>query len=435
MSVTSTRAASALAVTVLAAGLAGCGGDASQTPSTTPSPERSALVRVPGDATLTQAGERVAEGGVILIEAGTYHETLETSAADVTIRGVDRNTVIIDGELNRSNGIVATGPRVAVENLTVRNHLQNGVLITGMTDASGAGVARGPDGYVQQNIPDPVPGYLVQRVTAQNNGLYGIYAFNRSGGVIRENLASGGSDSGIYVGQCAACASVVADNVVTSNAVGLEFANASQVLVTGNRITGNRVGISVLSNYLEAHGPTRDLQIVGNVITQNRNPKTPEQADGGFGIGIGLGGTRGTVVRNNRISDNGNVGIWVTSSEDFAPQGTRVGATLWSGQSVDIAFTPAAGVAGSGNCFTDSGAHTTQPANLTTASCTAALAPARWLPPSGPSGVPFAQVPLPAQRPGLSGVDDSPRPVPDRANLPDLTSVPMPPASLLEKSS
>lgn len=67
----------------------------------------------------------------------------------------------------------------------------------------------------------------MQKVTAQNNGLYGIYAFNRTGGVIRDNLASGGSDAGVYVGQCADCGAVVSGNVVESNAVGIELANAS----------------------------------------------------------------------------------------------------------------------------------------------------------------------------------------------------------------
>src|SRR5690606_13080051 len=101
-----------------------------------------------------------------------------------------------------------------IENLTVRNFLQNGVLVTGVTDESGAGIARGPDGYLPESAPPPVPGYLVQYVTANNNGLYGIYAFNRTGGVIRENLASGGSDSGIYIGQCAACGALVESNVL-----------------------------------------------------------------------------------------------------------------------------------------------------------------------------------------------------------------------------
>lgn len=435
MTVSSRPTASMVAVIVLGLALAGCGGADTEERPADPTPERLALVRVPQDASLSEAGDRVADGGVILIAAGTYHETLETAAADVTIRGADRNQVVIDGELDRSNGVVATGPRVAVENLTVRNHLQNGVLVTGMTDKSGAGVARGPNGYVQENIPDPVPGYLVQQVTAQNNGLYGIYAFNRTGGEIRENLASGGSDSGIYVGQCASCQSVVADNVVTSNAVGLEFANASDVTVVGNRIVGNRVGISVLSNYLEAHGPTRGMQVVGNVIADNNNPKTPEQAAGGFGIGIGLGGAQGTVLRNNRITGNGNVGIWVTSSEDFAPEGTTVAATTWGGQGVDIAYTPSPDVLGPDNCFRDSGARVTVPKDLASTACTGELAPGQWQPPQGPAGLPFAQVPLTPERPGLDVVDQSPRTVPDQVALPDLTSVALPPPTLLEKAS
>lgn len=149
----------------LASTLAGCAPT-----SVPPNAAASAVIRVPQDASLAEAGQRVADGGVILISPGVYHESLQVSADDVTVRGLDRNEVVIDGELTRNHGVVATGARVAVENLTVRNFLQNGVLLTGVTDENGAGIARGPDGYVPEAAPPPVPGYLVQYVTANNNG-------------------------------------------------------------------------------------------------------------------------------------------------------------------------------------------------------------------------------------------------------------------------
>ncbi len=222
------------------------------------------------------------------------------------------------------------------------------MLITGVTDENGAGVARGPDGYLPEQSPPPVPGYLVQYVTAENNGLYGIYAFNRTDGVIRDNLASGGSDSGIYVGQCEQCGALVQSNVITFNAAGVELANASGVVITGNRIVHNRIGISVLSNYLEAHGPTRGVEIVGNLIADNDEPQTPAQAGGAFGVGLGLGGTVDAEVRANTISGNDAVGVWITSSEDFAPTGNHVVDNVWGENGVDVAMAASELVPGSG---------------------------------------------------------------------------------------
>ncbi|WP_460783664.1 NosD domain-containing protein [Microbacterium tumbae] len=412
---------SGLVTALVAMTLAGCAPEDGAPVAT------SEVVRVPEDASLSEAGTLVADGGIILIAPGIYTESLEVSADDVTVRGEDRNDVVIDGELVRSNGVVGTGERITVENLTVRDHLQNGVLITGATDEDGAGVARGPDGYLPDDVPDPVPGYLVQAVTAVNNGLYGIYAFNRTDGVIRDNLASGGSDSGIYVGQCAECRAVIQDNVIVSNAAGLELANASSVVVTGNRIVGNRLGISVLSNYLEAHGPTTGVQIVGNVVADNNELETPEQAGGAFGVGIGLGGTVDGEVRANLIAGNDAVGLWITSSEDFAPIGTVVDGNAFDGNALDVAFAPSAAAAGSGNCFVLGPEVSTEPIGLE--GC--ANAPGELLPPEGPRGVIFSQVPPPPERPGLDEVDETPRSLPARVHPPDLSMVPVPSADLL----
>lgn len=420
-------ALAAIVALALAPSLAACGGSGAPDAAGT-----AAVVRVPADASLAEAGSRVADGGVILIAPGTYHESLEVRGDDVTVRGEDRNGVILDGELKRSNGVVATGARVAVENLTVQNFLQNGVLVTGVTDESGAGVARGPDGYIPGDIPDPVPGYLVQRVTAANNGLYGIYAFNRTGGEIRDNLASGGSDSGIYVGQCASCNAVVADNVVQWNAVGIELANASDVTVTGNRIVENRIGVSVLSNYLEAHGPTSGLVVAGNLIADNNAAETPEQAGGAFGVGIGLGGTVGATVRANRITGNQNVGAWVTSSEDFAPKDTTVEANAWGGNGADAVFSPNPDYAGSGNCFRLQDAAVAVPPTLLQDGC-GAIQPAAYEQPAAPNGIPFSKVAFPPQRPGLPKADDRPRTVPDTVTTPSTADLAVPEADLLEQ--
>ena len=419
-------------IALIAAGMVtACSSGTPVATATTSAGGSEAVVMVSDDQSLAAAGARVAAGGIIFINPGTYHASLEVHADDVTVRGSDRNGVVLDGEFARSNGIVMTGARASVENLTVRNFVQSGVLITGVTDQTGAGVARGPDGYLPGNVADPVSGYLVQMVTAQNNGLYGIYAFNRTGGVIRSNLASGGSDSGIYVGQCTDCDAEISGNVLTLNAAGIELANASNVVIVGNRITGNRIGLTILSNYLEAHGPTTGVRIAGNLITDNNETATPEQATGAFGVGVGLSGTVDTVVRANRITGNPNAGLWVTSSDDFAPIGTTVTDNVWDATALAVVFAPSTDHSGSKNCFTLPSDAGTEPATLATAGCADAITPSAWAQPPAPAGISFAEVAHTAERPGLTDIDQTPRVLTNTVDLADITTVTVPDITLL----
>ena len=51
---------------------------------------------------------------------GIYYEEVVVRTPSLTIRGVDRNTVIVDGEFERANGFLVAGvDGVAIENITV----------------------------------------------------------------------------------------------------------------------------------------------------------------------------------------------------------------------------------------------------------------------------------------------------------------------------
>lgn len=194
--------------------------------------------------------------------------------------------------------------------------------------------------------------------------------------------------------------------------------------VIGNRTVGNRIGVSVLSNYLEAHGPTTGLVVVGNLVADNNAVETPEQAAGAFGVGIGLAGAADATIRDNRITGNRNVGLWVTSSEDFAPLGTHVVGNAWSANGLDVAFAPASGVPGQGNCFEIADAVTAEPEGLIDAGCDAEPPTGAYTQPPAPAGISFADVaPLP-ERPGLDAVDAQLRTLPDRVEPPELPALP-----------
>ncbi len=106
----------------------------------------SELVRVPQDAPSIQAAlDKVVDGGMVLVDAGVYRESVVVSTKDVTVRGADRDRIVIDGEGLRPYGVVGIADGVRVQNLTVRNHTFYGVLITGVHDKKGPSANNGDD--------------------------------------------------------------------------------------------------------------------------------------------------------------------------------------------------------------------------------------------------------------------------------------------------
>ncbi|MFC9397397.1 nitrous oxide reductase family maturation protein NosD [Streptomyces sp. NPDC057027] len=373
-------------------------------------------IRVPAEApTITAALERARPHDLVLISPGRYRETVRVRTRQVTLRGTDRNRVVIDGEGRRGNGIVVTAPGVTVENVTVRSHLQNGVLVTGLKRGDD-GIGRGSDGYHRLDpVADPpLDGFRIRYVTAANNGLYGIYAFNARRGTIEHNYASGSADSGIYVGQCKPCGILVRDNTAERNAVGYENTNASGPLwIVGNRFTGNRVGMTIGSDYLEAFTPQAGSLVVGNLIADNAAADTPEQADGGYGIGLGIAGGRDNIITRNRITGHPRAGLVLTSAEDLPPVGNQVTANVFAGNALDAAHVASPLAPGHGNCFTGPVGRTV-PADLATAmACPGRTTPdpgGHTLPttPPAPPGIPFLDVPLPPAQPQLPGAATAP---------------------------
>ena len=99
---------------------------------------------------------------------GTYEEAVDVTTDDLTIRGLDRAGVVLDGGFELANGIRVLGADgVAVENLTAQNYTANGVFWTG------------------------VEGFRGSYLTAVRNAEYGIYAFDSRNGLIEHSYAVG----------------------------------------------------------------------------------------------------------------------------------------------------------------------------------------------------------------------------------------------------
>ncbi|MFF2613980.1 right-handed parallel beta-helix repeat-containing protein [Kitasatospora sp. NPDC058046] len=389
------------------------------------------VIRVPQHfPTIQQAVDVAREGDTVLVDPGTYRESVRLTKPRIVLRGTDRNTVVLDGGLRLVNGITASGPGSVVENLTVHGYLANGVLFTGVTDEKlqqhgAGGSAYNPLDTVRFPV---VEGFRASSVTAYNNGLYGIYAFDARGGVIEDSYASGGADSGIYVGQCKPCDTLVRGNTVERNAVGIEITNASDGLtVVGNRVTGNRVGVTVNSNDLEALAPQHGAVIVGNVVTDNNATDTPQQADGAYGIGIGIGGGTANQVQRNLVQGNRAAGIVITDPPGHPASGNRVEGNRATGNGTDLVLASV----DPGNCFTGNQPAVQSPDGLETlAGC---AAQGRSAPPFGrtspvqaPPGIPFSQVPVPPAQPSLPDPTAPGRPATDLPGPVDPGAYPLP---------
>src|SRR5450631_922903 len=302
--------------------------------------------RVPQDYPTIQNGVDAANpGDLVLIDKGEYNESVFVTTPSVTLRGVDRNSVVLNGKFELGTGIMVGGNGVVIENMTARNYSLNGFFWTA------------------------VRGFRGSYLTAYNNGDYGIYAFGSTDGVFEHSYASGSPDSAFYVGQCAPCRVVLNDVTGEYSGPGYSGTNSSgDMYIIHSRFSHNRSGISTSTFDIELTPPGRDTTIIGNLISDSG---LDNEAAGFYatetlaGNGIALVGTHNNHVERNTILRSRNNGIVVIPILDrhYWPSTGHVirnNTVLGSGRA-DLA---AGGLGTIGNCFSGNVFRTSLPWGL-----------------------------------------------------------------------
>ncbi len=442
------RIQTTLLALLLAVGLvaAACSSDSSSSsPATTAPTDGSQFsgttIRVPEDhPTIQQAVDAAAPGDLILVGPGIYKEAVDVTTPGLTIRGLDRNATILDGEFTRDNGVRVLGAaNVTVQNMTARNYTGNGFYWTG------------------------VEGYHGSYLTAYRNGDYGIYAFDSVRGQFDHSYASGSPDAGFYIGECYPCDAAILDVVSEYNGLGYSGTNSGgNLVIAQSEFRFNRAGLVPNSGTYELCYPERETTIVGNLVHDNSQPDTPaiDVAKLAMGNGILSAGGHKNLIQNNQVWNHERTGIGLVpfpedNPKDAIPTGdaltvpckearnqpradpsTLPSTLIWEsmdntvkGNAVsssglaDLAFgTLAAGDANQtlGNCFQGNTFTTSAPAAIETVmACTA------------PQGAFTGQLDLAAliasERPPSGDYKTQPVP-PEQPNMPDAATAPGMPA-------
>jgi hypothetical protein len=268
------------------------------------------VIEVPGDHPTIQAAVDAANpGDLILIAPGVYHEAVNVVTDNITIRGLDRNEVILDGEFELDNGIRVLGADgVAIENMTAQNYSRNGFFWTG------------------------AEGYRGSYLTSYRTGDYGIYAFDSVKGQIEHSYAAGSPDAGYYIGQCYPCDAVIDNVIAEHNGLGYSGTNAGgNLLIINSTFRFNRAGVVPNSGSYELCYPERETTIVGNLVYSNNQPDTPAISVAILAMGNGIlpaGGVRNTIERN-RVWDHNRTGIGLVPFLEEGPNDDMPPSDEW----------------------------------------------------------------------------------------------------------
>jgi hypothetical protein len=319
---------------------------------------------IPGQYSSIQAAVDAAQpGDTILIAPGDYKTTGSRAPSDapdtpaavlittpgITLRGMDRNTTVVDGTTPGSpqcsanaadqnlgpggqglNGImVYKADNVAVQNLTACNFL------AGSGNAGNEIWWNGGDGGgqiggwgFQGDYLNATSSYFGDESTAAG---YGIFSSDWSGGTWDQTYVSNFNDSGYYIGACQQVCDQTLDHGWSEyNALGYSGTNSGgQMLIENSEFDNNEDGFDTNSQNNDdwpspqdgacPNGGTSPIThthscwvFMDNYVHDNNNPNVPSAgaaAAGPVGTGLSVSGGRDDTIMDNTFANNGAWGV------------------------------------------------------------------------------------------------------------------------------
>lgn len=291
--------------------------------------------------TIQEAVNHSKKGNWVLIEPGVYDEevVVKKPQGGIWIRGMDRNTVILDGQhkvpgVQGANGIeVHRANNVYIENLTARNFDR------ATPDGEGGNEIWWNGGEDSRHVGPH--GWWGRYLTTYDDGLlggYGIFTNNEVEGEWNNIYASGFNDSGMYLGACQECDAVIKDATMENNALGYSGSNSGgNLIIEKSTFRHNTTGIAPNSENPGDGPPPQDGEcgrpnirhpnptpivttteiarctiLRQNLITENNNLNAPDNPSSGaapWGAGVELPGVYADQVQENTITDNPTDGV------------------------------------------------------------------------------------------------------------------------------
>jgi hypothetical protein len=322
---------------------------------------------IPGQYSSIQAAVNAARpGDWILVAPGDYHEQGVKGGVEpagvlirtprVHLRGMNRNTVIVDGtkpgapacsSRKRDQEITRAG-RDGIEPFKVSGvYIENLTACNFLTNASGSEGNEiwwnGGDGSGKIGMDSWWGNYITATSTYSNGvkapyGDYGIFVSNSRGpGIVDHSYASNMGDAGYYVGACPDCNATIDHAHAQFNALATSGTNAGgRLIIENSEFDHNKSGPTTNSqNNDDAPSPQNgqcpngdagplgngicDI-FINNLIHDNNVPSVPgngfnpDSTQIPVGTAVALIGTEYVELLHNRIYNND---AWGTAVVDF----------------------------------------------------------------------------------------------------------------------
>ena len=246
----------------------------------------------------------------------------------------DANLVAIVGKKNITLEGMGASPRDVVvdagfaKDVVIRGDRSDGIIVRNLW-------ARDANEHAIYFIE--VDGYVFDRTIGSYSKDYELFSTGCDNGLFTDCEAYGGSDSGLYIGQSPDTRSVgrwsaeVRRCKMHHNALGFSGTQGNSVWMHDNEFTDNAIGISYDTENDHVNPPQRASLIERNWVHHNNFDVYAESTDvpvGGpgrdffhypVGTGVWLVGGEDNWFSENRIHDNGRLGVLLAANPAEAP--------------------------------------------------------------------------------------------------------------------